>query len=73
MQVAETFEMELVGESLKEVSQLDTCVTVVDASNLHVNVVTLAYMSSTSPNWCLTPICDVVMGLCVRYCALVLD
>ena len=38
LQVAETFEMELEGTSLKDVSKLDTCVTVVDASNLDVNL-----------------------------------
>lgn len=30
--------MELEGSSLKEISKLDTCVTVVDASNLDVNL-----------------------------------
>ena len=37
-QVAETFDMELEGGSLKDVSKLDTCVTVVDASNLDLNL-----------------------------------
>jgi G3E family GTPase len=38
LQVAETFDMEVGGTSLKELSKLDTCVTVIDASNLELNL-----------------------------------
>ena len=37
-QVAETFDMDTSGDSLKDVARLDTCVTVIDASNLKLNL-----------------------------------
>jgi len=56
VQVAETFDMEAGGESLRDVARLDTCVTVIDASNLQLNLTSIEKVKVRCPRQHCNPV-----------------